>query len=150
MDWKAPTSVHEVRSFQGLAGYYHRFILDFSKIAQPKTRLLQKDEKFRWTPECEAAFHTLRTLLTTTPILAQPDIEKPFDETKHFRLDERSVIWFEDQLVVPKDRELRNQILDKAHSSKLSIHPGSSKMYQDLKTYFLVDQDEERDLRLCR
>ena len=57
-------------------------------------------------------------------------------ETNHFRLDERGVLWFEDQLVVPKDRELRNQILDEAHSSKLSIHPGSSKMYQDLKTHF--------------
>ena len=42
-------------------------------------RLLQKDEKFVWTPECEAAFHTLWTLLTTAPVLAQPDIEKPFD-----------------------------------------------------------------------
>ena len=59
MDWKAPTSVHEVRSFLGLAGYYRRFILDFSKISKPMTRLLQKDEKFVWTPECEAAFHTL-------------------------------------------------------------------------------------------
>ena len=38
--------------------------------------------------------------------------------------------------MVPKDHELRNQILNEAHSSKLSIHPGSSKMYQDLKTYF--------------
>ena len=57
-------------------------------------------------------------------------------ETKHFRLDERGVLWFEDRLVVPKDREQRNQILDEAHSSKLSIHPSSSKMYQDLKTYF--------------
>ena len=41
-----------------------------------------------------------------------------------------------DRVVVPKDRELRNQILDEAYSSKLSIHLGSSKMYQDLKTYF--------------
>ena len=57
-------------------------------------------------------------------------------ETKHFRLDERGVLLFKDRLVVPKDRELRNQILDEAHSSKLSIHPGSSKMYQDLKTQF--------------
>ena len=57
-------------------------------------------------------------------------------ETKHFRLDERGVLWFEDLLVVPKDRELRNQILDEAHSSKLSIHSGSSKMYQDFKTHF--------------
>ena len=43
------------------------------------TRLLQKDEKFNWTPECEATFHTLWTLLTTALVLAQPDIEKPFD-----------------------------------------------------------------------
>ena len=57
-------------------------------------------------------------------------------ETKHFRLDERGVLWFEDRLVVPKDNELTNQILDEAHSSKLSIHPGSSKMYQDLKNHF--------------
>ena len=70
LDWKAPTSVHEVWSFLGLAGYYRRFISDFSKIAKPMTRLLQKDEKFVWTPNCEVAFHTLRTLLTTAPILA--------------------------------------------------------------------------------
>ena len=57
-------------------------------------------------------------------------------ETKHFRLDERGVLWFEDRLVVSKDREHRNQILDEAHSSKLSIHPGSSKIYQDLKSHF--------------
>ena len=43
------------------------------------TRLLQKDEKFSWKPECEATFHTLRTLLTIAPILAQSDIEKPFN-----------------------------------------------------------------------
>ena len=79
LDWKAPTSVHEVRSFLGLAGYYRRFILDFSKIAKPMTRLLQKDVKFVWTLECETAFCTLRTLLTSAPMLAQPDIEKPFD-----------------------------------------------------------------------
>jgi hypothetical protein len=79
MDWKAPTSIHEVWSFLGLAFYYRRLILDFSKIAKPMIRLLQKYEKFVWTLECEAAFHTLRTLLTTAPVLAQPDIEKPFD-----------------------------------------------------------------------
>ena len=79
LNWKAPTLVHEVRSFLGLAGYYRRFILDFSKIAKPMTRLLQKAVKFVWTPECETAFCTLRTLLTSAPVLGQPDIEKPFD-----------------------------------------------------------------------
>ena len=56
LDWKAPTSVTDVWSFLGLAGYYRRFILNFSKIAKPMMRLLQKDEKFVWTPECEALF----------------------------------------------------------------------------------------------
>jgi len=78
-DWKVPTSVHEVRSFLSLAGYYRRFIPKFSKISKPMTHLLQKDEKFVWTPDCEEAFHKLRTLLTSAPVLAQPDIEKPFD-----------------------------------------------------------------------
>jgi len=63
----------------GLAGYYHRFILEFLKISKSMTRLLEKDEKFMWTPECEEAFHKLRTLLTSAPVLAQPDMEKPFD-----------------------------------------------------------------------
>jgi hypothetical protein len=46
LDWKAPTTVFEVQSFLGLAGYYRCFIPDISKIAKPMTRLLQKDEKF--------------------------------------------------------------------------------------------------------
>ena len=46
------------------------------------------------------------------------------------------MLWFKDRLVVPKDHELRNQILDEAHLSKLSIHLGSSKIYQDSKTHF--------------
>jgi hypothetical protein len=57
-------------------------------------------------------------------------------ELKHFRIDEDGVMWFKDRSVVPKDRELRNQIISKAHSSKLSIHPGSSKMYHDLESYY--------------
>jgi hypothetical protein len=46
MDWKPPTSVHQIRSFLGLAGYYHQFIPDFSKIAKPMTELLKKEVKF--------------------------------------------------------------------------------------------------------
>jgi hypothetical protein len=69
LDWKAPISVHKVWSFLGLAGYYRRFIQDFSKIAKPMIQLLQKDMRFVWTPECDATFHKLRTLLTLAPIL---------------------------------------------------------------------------------
>jgi hypothetical protein len=48
MDWKPPTSVHQIRSFLGLAGYYCRFIPDFSRIAKPMTELLKKGVKFVW------------------------------------------------------------------------------------------------------
>src|SRR5207244_5094338 len=53
LEWKSPTSVTEIRSFLGLAGYYRRFIQDFSKIAKPMTKLLQKEAKFNWTSDCE-------------------------------------------------------------------------------------------------
>ena len=53
-----------------------------------------------------------------------------------FHQDGEGVIWFEDRIVVPKDLELRKQILDEAHLSRLSIHHGSNKMYQDLKQRF--------------
>ena len=79
LNWKAPTTVHQVRSFLGLAGYYRRFIPDFSRIAKPNTGLLKNQIKFVWSTECEEAFQTLKKLLTTTPVLAQPDIERPFD-----------------------------------------------------------------------
>jgi hypothetical protein len=79
LSWKSPTSVHQIRQFLGLAGYYRRFILDFSKIAHPMTKLLQKDAKFVWSPTCEEAFQALKKFLTSAPVLAQPDIEKPLD-----------------------------------------------------------------------
>ena len=68
---KSPKSVHQIRQFLGLAGYYWRFILDFSKIAQPMTKLLQKEAKFDWSPAYEEAFQALKKFLTTAPILAQ-------------------------------------------------------------------------------
>jgi hypothetical protein len=79
LDWEPPKSVHQVRSFLGLAGYYRRFILNFSKISKPITELLKKGIKYVWSKECDEAFQTLKKLLTTSPVLAQPDNVKPFD-----------------------------------------------------------------------
>jgi hypothetical protein len=79
MNWKPPTTVRQIRSFLGLAGYYQRFILDFSRIAKPITELLKKEAKFVWSQKCEDAFHALRQHLTTALVLAQPDSGKPFD-----------------------------------------------------------------------
>jgi hypothetical protein len=71
--------VHQVRSFLGLAGYYHRFILNFSKISKPITNLLKKVEKFVWNAEHDEVLQTLKKLLTTSLVLEQPDIAKSFD-----------------------------------------------------------------------
>jgi hypothetical protein len=79
MDWKPPKLVHQIRSFLGLAGYYRRFIPDSSRIAKPMTELLKKGVKFVWSEECDKAFHTLREHLTSTPVLTQPDMSKPFE-----------------------------------------------------------------------
>jgi hypothetical protein len=79
LEWKPPTTVHQVRSFLGLASYYRRFILDFSKLVKPITSLLKNDIKFNWSSKRNEAFEQLKVLLTTAPVLAQPDIEKPFD-----------------------------------------------------------------------
>jgi hypothetical protein len=69
----------QIHSFLRLAGYYHRFIPNYSKIAKLMTKLLEKDAKFKWSPQCEEVFITLKKLLTTAPVLAQPNIEKSFD-----------------------------------------------------------------------
>ena len=77
-DWLAPTLVGEIRSFLGLAGYYRRFIENFSKIAKPMTELLKKDTKFKWTEECEASFQELKKRLVTAPVLILLNIRKDF------------------------------------------------------------------------
>jgi hypothetical protein len=79
LNWKPPISVTQVRSFLGLAGYYRRFILNFSKISKPITELLKKGNKYVWSKDFEEAFKTLKKLLTTSPVLAQLDIAKSFD-----------------------------------------------------------------------
>jgi hypothetical protein len=69
----------EVQSFLGLAGYYRKFILNFSKIAKPITEILKKVNKYVWSDAYDEAFRNLKKLLTTSPVLTQPDIAKPFD-----------------------------------------------------------------------
>ncbi|XP_073049512.1 uncharacterized protein [Primulina eburnea] len=70
--WPIPTTVSEVRSFLGLAGYYRRFIANFSKIALSLTNLTRKAVKFEWTSECQHDFQVLKDKLTSAPILALP------------------------------------------------------------------------------
>lgn len=62
-----------MQSFLGLAGYYRRFVKDFSRIARPMTSLIMKEKKFEWSDKCEHTFKTLKEMLTTTPILTLLD-----------------------------------------------------------------------------
>ena len=74
----APTTVKGVRSFIGMCSYYRRFIPKFSEIAKPLIRLTKKFTKFEWTQDCQTAFDLLKRCLVTAPVLAYPDINKPY------------------------------------------------------------------------
>nr|GEX03361.1 reverse transcriptase domain-containing protein [Tanacetum cinerariifolium] len=74
-----PTTVKGIRSFLGYAGFYRRFIKDFSKIARPMTRLLKKDTLFIFSKECVEAFQTLKRKLTEAPILIALNWDMPFE-----------------------------------------------------------------------
>jgi hypothetical protein len=70
--WERPTTVTEIRSFLGLAGYYRRFIEGFSTIATPLTRLTRKNIRWEWSKECDESFQELNRRLTTAPVLILP------------------------------------------------------------------------------
>jgi len=79
--WHRPTSVHEVRQFLGLWGYYRRYVRNYSKIAMPLHELTKRTEKFEWTEERDQAFKTLKEKLVTAPIPAMSQ------DTGNFTLD---------------------------------------------------------------
>lgn len=74
-----PKTVRDVRSFLGHAGFYRRFIKDFSVISRPLCNLLLKEAEFEWTEACQVAFTKLKNMLTTAPIMQPPDWSLPFE-----------------------------------------------------------------------
>ncbi|GJY75733.1 putative reverse transcriptase domain-containing protein, partial [Tanacetum coccineum] len=161
--WEALRNPAEIHKFLGLAGYYRRFIENFSKIAKPLTELAQTKKEFVWGEEQEEAFETLKHRLCNAPILALPEGIKNFmvycDATHKRR-------WIEllsdydcelnyhpgkAKVVVDalsrKERlrpsrvkalanNLREVVMDEAHRSRYSIQPGADKMYRDVKEYY--------------
>lgn len=77
-DWPIPKTVHEVRSFLGLSGFYRKFVKNFSCIALPLTLLTRKKVTFRWGTSQQKAFDLLKYLLTHAPVLQLPDFNQPF------------------------------------------------------------------------
>ena len=74
-----PKCVKDIRSFLGDAGFYRRFIRDFSAIARPLCNFLAKDVTFEWSQACEAAFDKLKTMLVSPPITRSPNWDLPFE-----------------------------------------------------------------------
>ena len=74
-----PTTLKGIRSFSGHAGFYGRFIKDFSKIARPLCRLLEKDTRFNFDDSCKAAFEEIKIILVQAPIMAAPEWDQEFE-----------------------------------------------------------------------
>jgi hypothetical protein len=68
--------------------------------------------------------------------IIKENLHQKVEKYKSFRQDEKGVLWFKSRLVIPKNKDLKRKILDKAHLSKFSMHPGSTKMYHDLKPLY--------------
>ncbi|KAL0455585.1 UNVERIFIED_CONTAM: Transposon Tf2-11 polyprotein [Sesamum latifolium] len=77
-EWKPPSDVHDLCLFLGLVNYYRRFVKSYSEIARPMTDLLKKTETWNWTPQCQESFDRLKRAMVTDPVLALPDMSKPF------------------------------------------------------------------------
>ncbi|KAA0037385.1 ty3-gypsy retrotransposon protein [Cucumis melo var. makuwa] len=245
-DWTRPSTVSEVHSFLGLAGYYRQFVENFSRIATPLTQLTRKGAPFVWSKAYEDSFQNLKQKLVTTPVLTVPDgsgsfviysdaskkglgcvlmqqgkvvayasrqlksheqnypthdlelaavrrwleLVKDYDceilyhpgkanvvadalsrklaqltvqptlrqriidaqsndpylvekrglaeagQAVEFSISSDGGLLFERRLCVPSDSAVKTELLAEAHSSPFSMHPGSTKMYQDLKRVY--------------
>ncbi|GJW80659.1 retrotransposable element Tf2 [Tanacetum coccineum] len=130
------TTVIDVRSFLGLAGYYRHFVEGFSRLALPLTQLMRKGEKFVWTDERNESFEELKQRLVSALILTLPSGSGGFQIYMMHRRKIKKLKGTDDRLCVPNDQALREKVMTEAHSSPFTIHPGSTKMYKDLKQYF--------------
>ena len=109
MSWERPNSVFEIRSFLGLAGYYRRFIEDFSRLAAPMTRLTRKGVKFEHNDLCEKGFHELKGRLTSAPIMIVPEQGRRYTVYCDASRDGlRCVLIQSERVVVYGSRQLKN------------------------------------------
>ncbi|GKA22106.1 putative reverse transcriptase domain-containing protein [Tanacetum coccineum] len=157
-NWKTPESSTEIRSFLGLAGYYRRFIENFSKIAKPLTLLTQKN-KALCVSKARLSFPNFeRETYANAPVLALPDetpttllrFEAQSEASKdlkaptewlrglerHFEQRDDGEIYFFDRIWIPSVGGVRKLIMDEAYTSRYSVHPGADKMYYDLRDLY--------------
>jgi hypothetical protein len=164
LNWMPPTTISEIRSFLGLAGYYRPFIKDFSKIAKPMTKLLEKNKAFEWTKECQASFDELKKQLTSSPILVLPELTKKFDiYCDASRQGLGCVLMQEGQVVCYASRQLRNneenypthdlELAAVVHTLKIWRHyliVHRCKIYSDHKSLNCIFTQNDLNLRQRR
>ncbi|GJT68192.1 putative reverse transcriptase domain-containing protein [Tanacetum coccineum] len=159
-DWAPPKTPTEIRQFLGLACYYRRFIEGFSKIAKSTMKLTQKGIKFDWGEKEENAFQCCidaeRKVLTIGLDLPKRILEAHIEALKPENLKNEDVggmirkdipkeklepradgtLCLHGRSWLPCYGDLRSVIMHESHKSKYSIHPGSEKMYQDIKKLY--------------
>nr|GEV04512.1 putative reverse transcriptase domain-containing protein [Tanacetum cinerariifolium] len=130
-NWKATTTPSEIRSFLGLYGYYRSFITNFSKIAKPLTSLIQKNKKYEWGVKQEEAFQTLKNNLCNAPILLLSDGIKDFVVYCDVSNQGLGCVLMQ-RGKVSLVGGVKTIIMDEAHKTRYSVHPGADKIYYDL------------------
>ncbi|WVZ81498.1 hypothetical protein U9M48_028869 [Paspalum notatum var. saurae] len=124
LNWPTPTTVKELQEFLGLTGYYRKFIQHYAMVSRPLTLLLKKGVPFVWTPETAEAFQLLQQKLVTAPVLALPDLSKPFVlETDACNIGVGAVLMQEGHPVafMSKPLGIRNQALSVYEKECLAI-----------------------------
>ncbi|GJX44937.1 putative reverse transcriptase domain-containing protein [Tanacetum coccineum] len=144
-NWKTPESSTEIRSFLGLAGYYRRFIENFSKIAKPLTLLTQKNKTYVWAKSTDEVSNSEGETMHALYALSRKERLKPrrvraMSITIHSGLKTKIL---EAQSEASKDLKAPTEwlrgwklIMDEAHTSRYSVHPGADKMYYDLRDLY--------------
>nr|GFB00237.1 retrotransposon protein, putative, Ty3-gypsy subclass [Tanacetum cinerariifolium] len=135
--WPRPTSVTEVRSFLGLAGYYCRFVEGFSHLALPLTRLMRKGEKFVWNEEREKSFKELKQRLVSAPVLTLPSGSGGFqiysDASKTglgcVLMQHGKVIAYASRQLKPYERRWLELLKD--YDTNIQYHPGKANVVAD-------------------
>eukprot|EP00250_Pteridium_aquilinum_P003292 c13615_g3_i1 orf=808-1251(+) len=79
VEWPGPKTVFEVRSFHGLAQFYRISVEEYAGLATPLTNLTRANQRWNWTPRCQAAFEKIKEILSSEPCLALPDFEQDFE-----------------------------------------------------------------------
>ncbi|GKB06790.1 putative reverse transcriptase domain-containing protein [Tanacetum coccineum] len=156
-NWKTPESPTEIHLFLVLAGYYWRFIKNFSKIAKPLTLLTQKNKKYEWSDKQEEAFPILKDKLCNALVLALPDGPDDFvvyydtsnQGFRHYLYGTKSVIYTDHRsLQYIFDQKELNMHQRKERIKPRRVHTMSMTIYSGIKTKILEAQSKaSKDLK---